>query len=152
MYIYILSNPSFYRTLVEGILFANRDSTDLNSLSSGRVEQLETCVDLFVSSPIIGIGNKYFDCFPIIILTQYGIMGAIIVFVFIANRIKECVYKLDLNNQLDLCAFLLMMTYMLNSLFEAQPPFGPGVKCFPLWMIWGIMLSTKVRSYRDNIG
>lgn len=152
MCIYILSNPSFYRTLVEGILFANRDSTDLNSLSSGRVEQLETCVDLFVSSPIIGIGNKYFDCFPIIILTQYGIMGAIIVFVFIANRIKECVYKLDLNNQLDLCAFLLMMTYMLNSLFEAQPPFGPGVKCFPLWMIWGIMLSTKVRSYRDNIG
>lgn len=150
MCIYILSNPSFYRTLVEGILFANRDSTDLNSLSSGRVEQLETCVDLFVSSPIIGIGNKYFDCFPIIILTQYGIMGAIIVFVFIANRIKECVYKLDLNNQLDLCAFLLMMTYMLNSLFEAQPPFGPGVKCFPLWMIWGIMLSTKVRSYRDN--
>lgn len=148
--IYILSNPSFYRTLVEGILFANRDSTDLNSLSSGRVEQLETCVDLFVSSPIIGIGNKYFDCFPVIILTQYGIMGAIIVFVFIANRIKECVYKLDLNNQLDLCAFLLMMTYMLNSLFEAQPPFGPGVKCFPLWMIWGIMLSTKVRSYRDN--
>lgn len=152
MCIYILSNPSFYRTLVEGILFANRDSTDLNSLSSGRVEQLETCVDLFVSSPIIGIGNKYFDCFPIIILTQYGIMGAIIVFVFIANRIKECVYKLDLNNQLDLCAFLLMMTYMLNSLFEAQPPFGPGVKCFPLWMIWGIMLSTKVRSYRDNNG
>lgn len=150
MCIYILSNPSFYRTLVEGILFANRDSTDLNSLSSGRVEQLETCVDLFVSSPIIGIGNKYFDCFPIIILTQYGIMGAIIVFVFIANRIKECVYKLDLNDQLDLCAFLLMMTYMLNSLFEAQPPFGPGVKCFPLWMIWGIMLSTKVRSYRDN--
>ena len=150
MCIYILSNPSFYRTLVEGILFANRDSTDLNTLSSGRVEQLETCVDLFVSSPIIGIGNKYFDCFPIIILTQYGIMGAIIVFVFIANRIKECVYKLDLNDQLDLCAFLLMMTYMLNSLFEAQPPFGPGVKCFPLWMIWGIMLSTKVRSYRDN--
>lgn len=152
MCIYILSNPSFYRTLVEGILFANRDSSDLNSLSSGRVEQLETCVDLFVSSPIIGIGNKYFDCFPIIILTQYGIMGAIIVFVFIGNRMKECLYKLDTNKQLDLCAFLLMMTYMLDSLFEAQPPFGPGAKCFPLWMIWGIMLSTKVKRYRDNNG
>lgn len=150
--IYVLSNPSFYKTLVEGIFFANRDSADLNSLSSGRVEQLDKCIDLFISSPIIGIGNKYFDCFPIIILTQYGIMGAIIVFIFLEKRINDCIRLLDNKNRIDLCAFLLMVTYLLDSLFEAQPPFGPGVKCFPLWMIWGIMLSTKVRSYRNNDG
>lgn len=141
----VLTNPSLYRTVVEGILFANRDADDLNSLSSGRVNQLGKCIDLFFSSPLIGIGNKYFDCFPIIILTQYGILGTFIVFTFLGKRIKECIHLLDKKNALDLCAFLLMITYLLDSLFEAQPPFGPGVKCFPLWMIWGIMLSSKIK-------
>lgn len=144
--LFILINPSLYRTVVEGILFANRDSSDINSLSSGRVEQMGECIDMFISSPLIGIGNKYFDCFPVIILTQYGILGAIIVFVFLGRRIKECYCLLDKTNMLDLCAYLLMVTYLLDSLFEAQPPFGPGVKCFPLWMIWGIMLSNKNRN------
>lgn len=144
--LFIVTNPSLYRTVVEGILFANRDSSDINSLSSGRVEQMRKCIDLFFSSPLIGIGNKYFDCFPVIILTQYGIIGATIVFVFLGRRIKECYSLLNKTNMLDLCAYLLMATYLLNSLFEAQPPFGPGVKCFPLWMIWGIMLSNKNRN------
>lgn len=141
--LYVSVNPLLYRTIVEGILFANRDAGDLNSLSSGRVGQLTECVNLFFSSPIIGIGNKYFDCFPVIILTQYGILGATIVFAFLWQRIKDCFSLLDRKNMLDLCAYLLMITYLLDSLFEAQPPFGPGVKCFPLWMIWGIMLSRK---------
>lgn len=148
--IYILLNPSLYRTVVEGILFANRDSSDLNSLSSGRFDQMDKCIDLFLSSPLIGIGNKYFDCFPVIILTQYGIFGAVIIFTFLRKRIKECYCLLDKTNKLDLCAFLLMITYLLDCLFEAQPPFGPGVKCLPLWMVWGIMLSKKHMNKSEN--
>lgn len=142
--LYILTSPTLYKTVVEGILFANRDASDLNSLSSGRVELLNSCIQLFLTNPFIGIGNKYFDCFPVIILTQYGMLGALIIFTFIGKVIKDCFCVLDKSNKLDLCAFLLMVTYLLDSLFEAQPPFGPGVKCFPLWMIWGIMLSNKV--------
>ena len=142
--LYILTSPTLYKTVVEGILFANRDASDLNSLSSGRVELLSSCIQLFLTNPFIGIGNKYFDCFPVIILTQYGMMGASIIFTFIGKVVKDCFCVLDKSNKLDLCAFLLMVTYLLDSLFEAQPPFGPGVKCFPLWMIWGIMLSNKV--------
>ena len=139
-----MTSPTLYKTVVEGILFANRDASDLNSLSSGRVELLSSCIQLFLTNPFIGIGNKYFDCFPVIILTQYGMLGASIIFTFIGRVIKDCFCVLDKSNKLDLCAFLLMVTYLLDSLFEAQPPFGPGVKCFPLWMIWGIMLSNKV--------
>lgn len=142
--LYILTSPTLYKTVVEGILFANRDASDLNSLSSGRVELLSSCIQLFLTNPFIGIGNKYFDCFPVIILTQYGMLGASIIFTFIGKVVKDCFCVLDKSNKLDLCAFLLMVTYLLDSLFEAQPPFGPGVKCFPLWMIWGIMLSNKV--------
>lgn len=140
--IYILTNPDMYRTVVEGILFANRDATDMDSLSSGRVERLYWCIDQFFANPVIGIGNEYVDCFPVIILTQYGVIGASIVFVYLFGLVRDC-RELDRSDNLALCAYLLLVTYLLDSLFEAQPPFGPGVKCFPLWMVWGLMLADK---------
>lgn len=146
----IFSNPSIYNTVINGILFANRDVRDMNQLTSGRVDLMQDSINLFLSSPLIGVGNKYFDCFPVIILTQYGILGGLLVFAFVGKRIKECFVMLDKANELDLCAYLLMITYLLDSLFEAQPPFGPGVKCFPLWMIWGIMLSRKSLTERKT--
>ena len=147
--LFIFSNPSIYNTVVNGILFANRDVRDMNQLTSGRVDLMQDSISLFLSSPLIGVGNKYFDCFPVIILTQYGILGGLLVFAFVGKRIKECLVVLDKTNKLELSAYLLMITYLLDSLFEAQPPFGPGVKCFPLWMIWGIMLSRRSLSDRS---
>ena len=37
---------------------------------------------------------------------------------------------------------------MLNSLFEAKPPFGPGIKCFLLWLMLGFSLALEERLAR----
>ncbi len=134
--IWVMTHPSLYNTVVNGILLAGRDAEDLNELSSGRVYLLSEAWDIFKQNMWLGNGNMYMDCMPIVVLAQYGLIGASSIYVFlIFLGIK--VYKFFKNDYIYLTSFLLFNVFLLNSLFEAQPPFGPGVKCFMLWMMLG---------------
>jgi len=141
-------NSELYDTFINGILFAGRDINDIDDISSGRVPRLLECIELFKKNFLFGIGNRYEDCFPLIILTQYGILGASIVF-YICIYIYKSI-RLKTNDTIDILAYVLFFTFMLNSLFEAQPPFGPGVKCFFLWMMVGFSLAQKNNIVVDN--
>ena len=46
---------------------------------------------------------------------------------------------------------LLNILLLTNGLFEELSPFGPGVKCYLLWMITGIYLGLKVKKERIKI-
>ena len=78
-------------------------------------------------------------------ILQFGLLGAAIVFAYIGVTLSK-VLSLDRDNKIHLVTYLLMMAMMLNSLFEAPPPFGPGVKCFMLWMAIGFSFA-----YEKNI-
>lgn len=134
--VYVFSNPDYYTLIVENILFNNRDSDDLNSLSSGRLQIIADIWDNYLKTPVFGIGNKYVDCFPFAMLIQFGIIGFLIVMAFIWDIWKKC-YKIRNLSKLGLCAFLTYASFLVNSLFEAQAPFGPGVKCCVLWVVVG---------------
>lgn len=139
--IYIYYNSYLFDTLVDNIIIANRDSDDLNNISSGRIVLIEEAWNLFVKSPIIGVGNFYTDCFPVVILAQYGLIGGTIVFTFLLNIYYKILRVRRMHTMLVSAAFLLYTTILLNSLFEAQPPFGPGMKCFTVWMVIGFAFS-----------
>lgn len=57
---------------------------------------------------------------------------------------------MSVNGEFGLIVYLLFMVYMINSLFEAYTPFGPGMKCFELWAFFGIALAEQKRKY-DNM-
>lgn len=137
----ILLNDTVYEIIVNNIFLASRSGEDLDSISSGRMYLISGMINKVDGHLIFGIGQKYLDCFPIIIFIQYGIIGFIIVFLFIAKALNFTFHKVSHNNKIHLTAFLLLMIFLLNSLFEAQPPFGPGVKCFLLWMMFGFSLA-----------
>lgn len=139
--VYLVANSEMRSILVDNILFANRDVSDLDDLSSGRIHLIEMRLSQMDGHLFFGIGNFYLDCFPIAILGQYGIFGAAIVFAYIAWLAKTANKTIGTKTKYGLIAFLLFWTLMLNALFEAQPPFGPGMKCFPLWMMLGFSLS-----------
>ncbi len=89
---------------------------------------------------IFGKGCVYLDCFPIAITIQYGIVGALIVFSFlayVAYRISEI--RPAKSAYLKQAAILLFWSFMTVSIFEAHVPFGTGVKCFALWMTLGML-------------
>lgn len=34
---------------------------------------------------------------------------------------------------------VLAAVFSLNSIFEGLPPFGPGIKCYILWFLFGVL-------------
>lgn len=139
--LYILLNQHAYEVVVEQILFGNRNAADLNNLTSGRVDLFMEQVKKIPEGFWFGTGNDYMDCFPLMMLVQYGFFGAMIVLVFLIKVAKLINFQFKPRKGLSMACFLLFWAAMVNSLFEAQPPFGPGVKCFMVWATFGMALS-----------
>lgn len=137
---YMALHPSLWQTVMDNIVYAGRDSGDLNELSSGRFDMMFYLAKTYYKSFLLGIGCYYFDCMPFVMVLQYGILGSGIVFAILWKLGKQ-LCSFDKRNPVFLCAFLLYWVFMLNSAFEAQPPFGPGAKCFLLWVSVGFALA-----------
>jgi hypothetical protein len=148
--IYILLSPTAYNIIVNGIIFGSRDIHDLDDLSSGRVGLVSEAMNSITEHPWIGIGNYYLDCMPIAMVLQFGIVGATMVFIYI-GRIWYEIHKLDKGIDLHLCTYLIFIPMILNSLFEAQPPFGPGMKCFLLWMMLGFSMAYEGYDFEEGM-
>ena len=89
---------------------------------------------------MFGIGGGYVDSFPFEILINYGIIGFITMAIFIV-KLSRMVLRFNKNNRICLTANILWVVFLLNSLFEAYPPFGPGIKCSLLWMTIGFSIA-----------
>lgn len=148
-FIYLWTTPSAYEMLVDNIILAGRDTSDLDDLSSGRIYLLEQQLRKIPDNIITGSGVDYMDCFPVMVLVQYGLIGCLIVYSFLIEAAVKVCARFKPRKGINLATFLLFWAMMLNSLFEAYPPFGPGVKCFILWMAFGFALS-KCRRRGDT--
>jgi len=142
--------PSLNTVFWNQIMLAGRDQFDINDLSSNRVENIPALINLLSAHPFTGNGNMYFDCMPLIMLTQYGILGASIVFCFLL-RIFVSLYKNRKCDSIHISAFVLYCVFLINSLFEAQPPFGPGIKCYLLWVMVGFAFAIDFATNRNSI-
>lgn len=133
--------------VVTGIIFANNDIDDINSVSSNRVVLVSESIELLKDNYLMGIGDFYIDCMPIAMLLQFGIFGSFlvffIIFIFGYHLTHNTLYK----SRLSRTAYLLFCAFLINALFEAQPPFGPGAKCFLLWVVVGFTLAEQERNH-----
>ena len=141
--IIVISSDQIYNVIVNGILLGSRDANNVDDLSSGRMSLMSDLLGMYDGHEFFGIGAKYMDCFPIVILVQYGIIGATLVFGFLFYVFKKQIVRLNKNDNFQYTVFLLFLVAMINSLFEAYSPFGPGVKCFLLWMFLGFVLAER---------
>lgn len=141
----IVLNQTAYNVIVNSIIYGGRDGYDMDSVSSGRLTFIHYALMKINDSPIIGNGTYYVDCMPINIIVQYGFLGGIFIasmLLMLYRRVK----KMLVNGELGIVVYLLFMVYMINSLFEAYTPFGPGMKCFELWAFLGIALAEQKRN------
>ena len=148
--IVIMCVPRYYEIIVENIILANRGNSDVDRISSGRVTLLAEHISLIPENLLWGIGAKYMDCFPVMQLVQFGLFGALIMLSYMVKIITIVLrlYKKETDNPAYVSLFLLLCVYLINSLFEAQAPFGPGVKCFILWMMFGFSIAQSSRVKR----
>ncbi len=148
--IVLFVNDEFYKLIIDDILFASRDAEDLDSLSSGRFSEWQKFPTIFAEHPFIGRGKYKFESFPLSVLAQYGIFlgGALILFalypaVFAFRRRKVSMHYYIL--------LTLTLVYLLNGIFEELSPFGPGVKCYFIWFMLGILLRSRENGERKKL-
>lgn len=126
---------------IEQALFLNKYAgTDLNTFSSGRIGRYATAFQNILSSPIIGVGRYYVDCSYILITAESGILGLMLIEWIWFKKIGMCYrYRGHFGEQ----TFLFMMTtfYIIESILEGFPPFGPGVSSFMFWFMSSVLIN-----------
>lgn len=147
--------PSFYSFFVENIIFNNNIENGLDTITSGRISHLYRFVILFKTNPIIGNGKVRIESFPLSVLAGFGIAGGLFLFIYTLSplfiSIKAFINK-D-KSKLLIVLFLFTVVSLANCFFEEQAPYGPGVKCFFLWIIYGIYLGKNTKKtilYEEN--
>lgn len=145
MIAYLVLNANMYDLFVNGILLGGRDATDMNSISSNRLILFTIALQRIPQHPWIGSGDYYVDCMPLNYLTEYGIFGLIIVLCFL-YYIWRKLEKTTTDNKVYTATQVMFFAFLVNALLEARPPFGPGTKCFFLWMLFGFALAEGKRN------
>lgn len=124
---------------VDNIIYGGRDSTDLNSVSSGRFDQWKEFPSLFVQAPIFGHGFMPKESLIITALLEYGIIGGSVILALAISPLVWGFGKLSKEHEMYLLFTSLALCYAVNGIFEQLAPFGPGVKCYFLWFLFGIL-------------
>lgn len=141
----ILTNENLYNLYIKQIMLNNKDVINWTLVTSYRDVQYEYFFNNFGRYWVLGTGGTYIESMPMSVLMSYGVIGGIPVLLFSfyplyigLNNVKKKEYAIFCNLIISLA---IMM--WLNGIFEEQSPFGPGVKCYFLWLITGIFIGYK---------
>lgn len=139
--VFFSENIDFF---VSNFLLAGRESSDLNDLSSGRLQQYFRLKSLQTNF-LLGRGNSalFIESFPLNQLMKFGILGSIPIFFFLKLAAKFTWLTRNDNSPLILSFTCIFCSYYFNGIFEGEAPFGPGTKCFMLWFLLGFLIVKK---------
>lgn len=142
----LLMNENLLDMFVGNIMFAGRNASSLDSLTSGRVSIVSEFPALIEGHWLTGIGSLYFECFPLSCILQFGIItGSIIIGIAYLPIIKSL--KFDRTNVYSSILVIVCIGYGINSIFEGLAPIGPGVKCYYMWLMYGILFARGIEKY-----
>jgi hypothetical protein len=85
----LLFNPRLRNILVEQILFANRDFTNLNDLTSGRINIYSRFWDLVKGHELVGNGALYYECFYLSAIVQFGFPVGLYLWGFVLHALNS---------------------------------------------------------------
>lgn len=140
--IILLTNDAAYNSIFNNVLFAGRDVTNLDALTSGRATILSTFPTIIKGNWLTGVGSTYFECFPLSVILQFGIIIGLFVIIIAYQPIIKC-FSFKRNNVYVDIFIIVCVGYAINSLFEGLAPIGPGVKCYFMWLMFGILSGQK---------
>ncbi len=145
--VYFLANPDSFDTFLNQIVYAGRDGSNFSEVSSGRDADIKLGFELFSKAPFCGVGHAgtTIDCFYASAVANYGLLAWPLIVMALLPVIWSCI-NLKNGKKEDLCFFIIAFSMFFVSLCEEQAPFGPGVRCYFLWLMWGILLQVNNRN------
>lgn len=141
--IILLFNSRVLDILIKDILMAGREMNNLNDISSGRMEEWISFFDDFKNAIFFGHGRMKRESLLLTSLLEFGIIGGSIIILIASWPIYWIIRYLKKTDKNYLIFSSIVIVYFFNSFFEQLAPFGPGVKCFFLWFIMGVLISNK---------
>lgn len=138
----VLNNENLYDIIVNGVILGGREGGNIADISSGRTEQWKIAPQLISEHILFGRGAYKLEAFPISVLVQMGcITGGII----LGMAIYPCLfaYKRVKEGKIYFLLLTVATIYFCNGFFEELSPFGPGVKCYFLWFLFGVLVNRR---------
>lgn len=139
--VFLLIRPQYYDMLVNNILLGNRSASSLEDLSSGRYSQWQNFGNDFKDTWLFGQGSAARESFVLTALLEFGVVGGGFIFALALSPLWWCLRRFNHINPFYLFFSSLAIVYIMNGVFEQLAPFGPGVKCYLLWFLFGIFLN-----------
>lgn len=133
--------PAVQSFIDKSLFLTKYAGADLNTFSSGRIGLYAKALQSFLRSPFVGVGNYYVDCSYICVLAEDGIIGFILVESVWLHRMilnmSPSYFPVTKRSQQLLVAITVF--YIVESVLEGYPPFGPGVSSFMFWILSSIL-------------
>lgn len=146
--LFLLFNPDIIYGLIYHIILGGRNINDINDISSGRAVEWQLFMDEFLTAPIFGHGRMKRESLILTSLLEFGFIGGGIVLCLAMWPLIWALRDLGKFDDKYLMVSSIALVYVINGLFEQLAPFGPGVKCYYLWFVIGILVSVKGREYK----
>ena len=149
--LFVFVNPTTREYIDQALLLDRYAGTDLDQFSSGRITTYEEAIRVFLSSPIIGVGSWYVDCSYLLILAESGIIGFLLIeSIWISKLFENLKYRFLTVGRRQKKNFVVILTsfYIVESILEGFPPFGPGVCALGFWLFVGLLMRCDTISYQ----
>ncbi len=142
-----LSRGFIIPAFLHDFFFGGKDITDLNAISSGRIERNIAAIRLIADYPLFGELStsehlRTVHNYILLKVSQLGLLGSLpimLLYFFIAWTIIKNVFMIK-QIGLENSGYIIMIIPLIISLFEPSYPFGPGSVQVIAFLMFGYSL------------
>lgn len=132
----VINSDTLMQYVTKAFVFTERQSRNLDGFVSGRITLFGEAWQIFREHPFVGTGHYRVDDFYLCLLSDVGLIGFVpIITLWIVRIYKNVSAFFVEKTAFTSCVLCLTVFYFMESLFEAYPPFGPGVCTFMFWVV-----------------
>ena len=150
VFVFFIFHPSAYESLIDNVIFAGRDSGNIDSISSGRANEWRNFGKDFSEAWLFGYGDAKRESVILTALLEFGVLGGSLVLILAIWPVAWGVRRLNKESQFYMLFTSTALVYFTNGIFEQLTPFGPGVKCYFLWFLFGVLLNREFNTWGES--
>lgn len=149
VYLLLMYKTNFYDIAIKKIFLKNKELNEenLNEITSTRTDRFKWLENNFRYIWVLGAGvpPEVLENFYYYTVAIFGVFGSVFAFAYALSPFyfvwKDRKEKKDGDLRLNL--FIITVVMLVGGIGEALCPFGPGVKCYLLWLMFGYYIGHR---------
>lgn len=149
VYYLLMYRTDFYDIVIKRIFLKGKELNEenLDEITSGRTDRFQWAKGAFKKYWFIGTGTtgEVIENFYYVTICCYGVLFGLVAFGYVFSPLyyiwKD--RKEENDGDLRLMLFVLLLVMAIGGVGEALCPYGPGVKCYILWLVFGYYIGHR---------